>query len=296
MSRNHSASAVCMNPARTVNVSRPNMRHEQGMFRTWAVMAQNVYGSRELIWQLFKRDFLGAYKKSFLGLAWAILTPLSAVVMWLFLRGTGMFNPGESSVPYPVYVLLGTTVWTLFMGILTAAGTTLQSGSDLVLQVNFPHEILLFKQVAQNLATSLFSLVFCVAVALCFRVVPSPWALLFPLVALPLFFLAAGIGLLLSLIGVVAMDLSKAVNLLFPLLMFASPIVYTSEVDSPFAHAVIRWNPLTYLVCSCRDLILFGRLYDPLGYATSALGAFLFFMMAWRLFYVSENKLIERMV
>lgn len=285
-----------MTPPAPITIHRPNMRHEHGLFKTWAIMVRNVYASRELIWQLFRRDFVGAYKKSFLGLAWAVLTPLSGVVMWLFLRGTGMFNPGEAEVPYPVYLLMGITVWAIFMGVMNSASATLQSGADLVMQVNFPHEILLFKQVAQTLANSLISLFFCLAVALCFKVVPSAWALVFPLVALPLFFLGAGIGLLLSLIGVVAMDISKAVNILFPLLMFASPIVYTNEVDSPFAHAVIRWNPLTYLVCSARDIILLGRLYDPLGYAVSALGAFLFFMMSWRLFYVSENKLIERMV
>jgi ABC-type polysaccharide/polyol phosphate export permease len=57
-----------------------------------------------------------------------------------------------------------------------------------------------------------------------------------------------------------------------------------------------KWNPLTYLVCSCRDMILYGTLYHPKAYFISALLAFLAFMISWRLFYVSEDKLIERMV
>ena len=48
-----------------ITVYRPNMRHEHGWFECWAVMARNVWGARELIWQLFKRDFFAGYKKSF---------------------------------------------------------------------------------------------------------------------------------------------------------------------------------------------------------------------------------------
>jgi ABC-type polysaccharide/polyol phosphate export permease len=58
------------------------MRHELGLFRTWAVMARNVWGARELIWQLFKRDLLAGYKKSFIGMAWLFISPLMGIVSW----------------------------------------------------------------------------------------------------------------------------------------------------------------------------------------------------------------------
>jgi ABC-type polysaccharide/polyol phosphate export permease len=57
-----------------------------------------------------------------------------------------------------------------------------------------------------------------------------------------------------------------------------------------------KWNPLTYLVCSCRDIIIYGRLYHPTGYWLAAVISLLTFMVSWRLFYVSEDKVIERMV
>ena len=43
------------------------MRHELGFFETWEVMSRNVWGDRELIWQLFKRDFFAAYRESVVG-------------------------------------------------------------------------------------------------------------------------------------------------------------------------------------------------------------------------------------
>lgn len=283
-------------PVAPVVVYRPNMRHELGLFRTWAVMTRNIWHSRELIWQLFKRDFFAAYKKSFLGLTWVFIAPLLGIVSWVFLQRTGMLNPGEMDIPYPAYVLLGSSMWGLFMGFYGSAASTLSAGQALVMQVNYPHEVLLFKQTAQYLANFLISFAMNLAVLVAFHVVPSWGVFLFPLVALPLFFLGAAIGLMVSMIGVVAVDLSGFINLGMGLLMWATPVVYSTTPASPLVVAINRWNPLTYLVCSCRDIIIYGRLYHATGYFICAAVALLLFLISWRLFYVSEDKLIERMI
>lgn len=272
------------------------MRHELGLFRTWAVMTRNIWRSRELIWQLFKRDFFAAYKKSFLGFTWVFVAPLLGVVSWVFLQRTGMLQPGEVGIPYTAYVLLGSTMWGLFMGFYGSAAATLTAGQALVMQVNYPHEVLLFKQTAQYLANFMISFVMNLAVLVAFHVVPSWGALLFPIVALPLFFLGAAIGLMVSMIGIVAVDLSGFINLGMGLLMWATPVVYSTAPDSPLVQIINRWNPLTYLVCSCRDIVIYGRLYHATGYFICAAGALLLFLISWRLFYVSEDKLIERMI
>jgi ABC-type polysaccharide/polyol phosphate export permease len=61
-------------------------------------------------------------------------------------------------------------------------------------------------------------------------------------------------------------------------------------------RTAMTWNPLVYMVCSCRDMIIYGRLYEPRGYFISAAFSILAFVVSWRLFYVSEDKLIERMI
>ncbi len=50
------------------------------------------------------------------------------------------------------------------------------------------------------------------------------------------------------------------------------------------------------LVCSARDIILFGRLYDNQGFAIVSVLSLVAFLFAWRLFYVSEDKVVERMI
>ncbi len=281
----------------TLTVYRPNMRHEMGFFATWRVMAQNVWQARELIWQLFKRDFFAQYKKSFLGIAWIFLMPVMGIVSWVFLNKAGVLSPGQMDVPYPVYILVGTTMWGLFIGLFNAASNTLSAGSSLIMQVSYPHEALLFQQAAKQLANFSIGFVLNLVVLLLFRVVPHWTTLLLPFAALPLFLFASAFGLIISMIKVVAMDIGKMVEMGLGLLMFITPIVYTmDQIENPLIHTLVRWNPLTYLVCSLRDLVLFGRLYDPVGFSICAGISLLLFLISWRIFYVSEGAIIERMV
>jgi len=282
--------------SRQITTYKPNQRHDLGFFETWAVMSRNVWNSRELIWQLFKRDFFAGYKKSFLGITWIFIAPIMGIVSWVFLQKTGMLHPGDVGIPYPAYVLIGTSMWGLFMGFFGSAKGTLSAGKALVMQVNYPHEALLFKQTAQHLAKFIITFVMNIAVLLAFKVIPSWGILFFPIVALPMFFLGTAIGLVVSMISIVAIDVSKIINMGMGLMMWATPVIYSDKIENPIVQTIIKWNPLTYLVCSTRDIILYGRLYEVAGYFISAGLSFLLFMISWRLFFVSEDKIIERMI
>ena len=283
-------------PQANITIYRPNQRHEQGFFTTWLVMARNVIKSHELIWQLFKRDFLAQYKKSFIGITWIFISPIMGIVSWVFFKETGMLQPGDVGIPYPAYVLIGSSIWGLFMGFYTSAKGTLSAGASFIMQVNYPHEALLFKQVAQKLANFSIGFVMNIAVLLAFGVVPGWKILLFPLVALPLFFLGASIGLIATMMAVVAFDVDRGLGMLMGLLLYITPVIYSDKISNSIVQFLIKWNPLTYLVCSARDIIIYGRLYEPTGYAICAAVSFLLFLISWRLFYVSEHQLIERMI
>ncbi len=289
------------NPATSVppvTIYRANQRHELGLIHTWTVMAKNVWGARELIWQLWKRDFFAGYKKSFLGFSWAFINPVIGILPWVFAWKVKFVNPGEMEIPYPVYVLLGKSMFSLFTGFYSSATSTLSSGQSLLLQVNYPHEAMLFKQVASQLSAYLITFVTNLVVMMAFGVFPSWWILLLPLAVLPLFFLGAAIGLVVGMVGVVSVDLNRIIGIFMGFLMWTTPIIYSNTLPSPLVQTIIKWNPLTYLVCSCRDIMVHGRFYDnnAVAYFGCAGGAFVLFLISWRLFFVSENKLVERMI
>ena len=259
-------------------------------------MTQNVWGARELIWQLFRRDFVGAYKKSWLGFAWFFIMPLMGIVSWVFLQRSGMLKPGDVGIPYPAYVLIGTSMYTLFKQLFSAASGTLDAGREFIQQVNFPHEAMLFKQTASQMANFLVAFLINIIVMILFGVFPSWKAVFLPLVALPLFFFAAGIGLIASMINVVIVDVSRIIDMALTFGMYLTPVIYSDKIANPIVQTVIKWNPLTYLICSCRDILIYGNLYKPTGYFITVGLSLLVFLFAWRLFFVSEDKLVERMI
>ena len=280
----------------TIKTYRPNQRHAHGMLKTWVVMSRNIMQSRQLIWQLFKRDFLAAYKKSFIGFAWIFFAPILGIVSWVFFNMTGMFDPGDIDLPYPAYVLIGTSMWGMFMGFYQSAQTTLSSGQSLVMQVSYPHEALLFKQTAQHLAQFSITFLLNILVLLAFGIWPSWKTIFFPFVILPTFFLGAAIGLLTSMISVVAVDISRIINMAMGLIMYATPLIYSDKIDDSLIQFIIKWNPFTYLLCSARDIIIYGRLYEAKGYFICSGLSIMLFLISWRLFYISEDKIIERMI
>jgi len=205
-------------------------------------------------------------------------------------------NPGDVGIPYPAYVLLSTSIWGLFMGFYSSAVGTLGAGSGFIMQVKYPHEALLIKQTAQHLANFLITFIVTMVVLIIFKVFPSWQIILFPLLIIPLFLLGAGIGLVVSVIGVVATDLQKGFDIVLGMLIYVTPVIYSSKVDNPLLQKIIQWNPLTYLIGTVRDGIIYGKFEYFDRYLLSSIFALIVFLLAWRLFYISEDKVIEKMI
>jgi lipopolysaccharide transport system permease protein len=277
-------------------VYEPNYRHKIGFVRLWLIMIKNIISSKELIVQLFKRDFFAAYKKSFLGIGWIIISPIIGIVSWVFMNATGILNPGDVGIPYPAYVLLSSSIWGLFMGFYSSAAGTLGAGQGFIMQVNYPHEVLLIKQTAQHLANFMLGFIINIIVLLYFGVTPDWKIVLFPILVLPLFFLGAGIGLVISVLSAVSTEMQKGVDIILGLVIYITPVIYSPKFDNKLLQEIIKWNPLTYLIGGVRDIIIYGKMDNINYFIYSTLLAFFIFMLSWRLFFISEDKVIEKMI
>lgn len=279
-----------------VTIYEPNQRLKKGWIESYIVLINNIINSWDLIYQLFRRDFLMSYKKSFIGAGWLFISPVLGVISWVFYNSTGILQPGDVGIPYPAYVLLSTSIYGLFGGFFTAASGTLTAGTGFITQVNYPHDALLIKQALLQIAN--FTIVFGINIIIlfCFGVVPSIFFFLLPLVILPIFFIGSAIGLTASIIEVVASDINKIITFLIGLLLFVTPVIYSSNVKNPFLQVIIKWNPLTYLIGGARDLIIYGRIDHFDIYLLCSGASFVVFLLAWRMFYVTEQRVIEKML
>lgn len=280
---------------RDLVVYAADSRRRVGFWRSLAGMTGNIIRSRELIRQLFIRDYLATHKKSFLGLTWIILAPVVATLSWLFMNAAGVLQPGSTGVPYPVYVLLGTTLWGLFTGFYQSATQTLTTAQSYILQVRYPHEALLVKQALEQVVNFAAALAVNLLAFLWFGVRPSWMILLLPLTTLPLFFLGAGLGLIIAVLGVVATEFRRLCEVGLGLVLFITPVLYNPAALGPRFQAVLHWNPLTHLLDTARSSMLSGTVPDPAAFALSSLFALVVFLVAWRLFYVSEHRVIEKL-
>jgi lipopolysaccharide transport system permease protein len=274
-----------------------NARRQIGFFKTWMIMAKNIIKSKDLIIQLFRRDFFMVYKKSFLGFSWLLISPIIGIASWVFMNQAGILQPGNVGIPYPAFVLLSSSIWGLFMGFYTSAAGTLGAGSGFIMQVKYPHEALLVKQTAQHLANFLITFGVNIVILLIFGIVPHWSILLLPILTLPLFFLGAGMGLITSVISVVATDVSNIFNILLSFAFYVTPIIYSSDkFTSKLLQKIIEINPLSYLIGATRDMIIYGRYEHWDRFAIVSILSVVFFMISWRLFFVSEDKVIEKMI
>lgn len=280
----------------TVKVYEPNYRMKIGFFKIWLIMFQNIVASKELIYQLFKRDFLMSYKRSFIGMGWIFISPVVGIISWVFMNATGILKPGDVGIPYPAYVLLSTSIWGLFMGFYGSAAGTLGAGAGFIIQVNYPHEALLVKQTAQHLAGFMITFLINIIVLLIFRVIPSWEIILFPIAALPLLFLGAGLGLIVSMVSIVAPDLQKGLDFCLGMVLYLTPVIYSPKVNNPLLQKIIKWNPLTYMISAVRDLIISGRINNFDKYLYASIFSLIIFLLSLRLFFISEDKIIEKMI
>ena len=279
-----------------VKVITPDYKLKTGIFMTWYTMAANVVSSKDLIWELFKRDFINVYKRTIFGISWVIISPLIGIISWVLLNSAGVLSPGETGIPYPAYVLVSTTIWGLFLGFFTSSSNTLTSGKGFIDQVEYPHEALLIKQISEHIANFSITLIVTFSSLLIFGVYPD-WKIIFlPILMLPLLFLGSAIGLLSSMISVVALDVNKILTTLFGFLMYLTPVIYSADTDSKLLSSVIKYIPLSYLVGGVRDLILYGNIDYWAEFLALSFVSFLFFLFALRVFYVAEDLVIEKIV
>lgn len=279
-----------------ITVYEGDQRRRTGMAAVVRIMAADVVRSRELIWQLYKRDFLMQYKKSFLGFGWIILAPLIGFASWVFMNAAGVLNPGDMDFPYPAFVLVSTILWGFFTNSVVAASRTLKAGEGFITQVRYPHYAMLVKELLQTFTNFMISFVLITVLLVCFRVDLQALYFLTPLLVLPMLVFAAALGLTISVVNVVSMDIDKAIGYLLGFFMFLTPVVYTADNKSGLVKAILTYNPMTYLHGCARDLIVFGDSPHLAVFLCLALAALCFLVLSMRWFYVSEEKVIEKMV
>jgi ABC-type polysaccharide/polyol phosphate transport system ATPase subunit len=125
---------------------------------------RSLRASVPLARRLFVRDIRARYRLSVLGFAWIFLPAVAQTAVWLYLNEANILNSGKTSIPLPLYVLLGTLLWQGFTDAISAPGSQLSSAGQMLSRVSFPAEALLLAGFADALVNTLARLLIAVPV------------------------------------------------------------------------------------------------------------------------------------
>ncbi len=282
-----------MKDINTKTIYEPDKFIKMGFSESWRDMVISLFRSRELIWRLFLRDFSARYRQSLLGVAWALLNPVITVGIFVFLNRAGILNIGNTVVPYPVFALIGISIYGIFSTGLSVCSNSIIGAGSMVVKINFPKISLVIASMGQSVVDFLVRLALIIILFIIYGITPGWTSLLFPVILLPIILMTLGLGLMLSLLAGVFRDVIHLVSLFTTLFLFLMPVLYPAPQTGLFA-TLNAWNPLSHLTVGCRDILISGRFTDPHGFLWASAFSILLFLVSWRIFYISESRIAER--
>ena len=210
--------------------------------------------------ELVKRDFKKKYKRTVLGMAWSVLSPLlSLLVMRLVF--TRFFGRGMDH--YTTYLFCGNLVFSYFNESTSQGMQSLMSNASIFTKVNIPKYLFLFSKNVQTLInfglTLVVFFIFCILDGITFT-----WKfvfLLYPIVCLVLFNI--GVGLVLSALFVFFRDVQYLWSVFVQLLMYVSAIFYTIDGYSQMVRNLFLLNPVYLHIRYFRKIVIEATIPTP---------------------------------
>jgi lipopolysaccharide transport system permease protein len=247
---------------------------------------------RELLYEMTRRDLLIRYKQTIMGFGWAVFMPLvnTAVFSVIFTR----VAPIDTPVPYPLFAYCGLLAWNFTASTLRASVTSLTSNAGLVTKVYFPREIFPFSTMLVALVDLVVGSSVLIVLMAWFRVAPSGYIVLLPLVVAVHVVFTAAVALFVAMANLFFRDVKYIFEVVITLWMFATSVLYPVRTMTGKLGTLLRLNPMTTIIDAYRDVIFSSRPPDWASLGAAALVSVVVFVAAWLQFHRSEFEFAER--
>lgn len=217
---------------------------------------------RYLLQQLARREIQAKFRNSWLGLGWAVITPLAMLLVYVFVF-QGVFKarwPGveQSTTAFGLNLFSGLILFTWFSDVVTRSPRLVAENPNMVTKVIFPLHLLTWVVLLSSGFQAAIS--FTVLIIGVFLLGGSiTWSfLLLPLLLVVFVFVLLGLSWFLAGLGVYLPDSQHLVTLLIAPLLFLSPIFYPVSMLPEWLQGIILFNPLTLIIGAVRAVLLGG--------------------------------------
>lgn len=237
------------------------------------------------------KDLMVRYKQTVMGVAWAIIQPLTMIAIFTLIFGKLAKIPSDG-YPYPVFVFSGLLAWNFFSSAISTAGVSLISAGSLVSKVYFPRIIIPISSIGVSLVDFLISFILLLIMMLLYSQSITLNILLLPFFLMGLMVLSIGFGCWLASITVVYRDFRYVITYMLQIWMYLTPVLY------PITFVPEKWRWLLYLnpmygwINGIRASVL-GQQIDLVGICVSLVLSLIIFALGMVYFEKTQRKFAD---
>jgi len=269
---------------------------------------RNLWAHREIMYTLAERDFRVQYKQAALGVAWAVLSPVATLIIFVLvfsqLSQTKSAFPTQG-IPYPLYAFVGILCWSFFSGTLGNGGNSLLSNKALLAKTQFPRECFPLETLLLQALNTVISFIPLTLLFVIFGRAPKIATLWVPMFMLIEVVFAAGVTLAVASLIIQMRDLQQVLPIIISLGIFLTPVIWPfSKIPAHYhlwggTEVAGHWiggvsvnlqavygffNPLGPVIASVRDTMLLGHNPSWWPLATATIGAMCYLVFGYRIF------------
>jgi lipopolysaccharide transport system permease protein len=210
---------------------------------------------RDLFFFWVWRNIKARYAQSVLGIGWAIIQPLFAMLVFTIVFGK-LAKVDSDGAPYAIFSFAGLLPWTYFANALTEASNSLVINNNMITKIYFPRVILPITSIISKLVDFTISSVIMVVLLFVFQVTPTINILFLPALILLMMVTAAGAGMWLSAMAIHYRDVKHGLHFVVQLMMYAAPVVYPASLIPEQYRLLYAVNPMVGVIEGFRSAIL----------------------------------------
>ena len=218
-------------------------------------VAKNIYEYRELMTTLAWKNIALRYKQAYLGIAWAIVKPVTLMLIFTMVKSFVGIESGD--IPYPILVFAALMPWTFFQESTSEGVSSVVSNTALIKKIYFPREIFPITSVLTKLVELGINFVILAGLMVWYQMMPSIYMLWVPLIIVYTIFAALTIAFVGAAVNVYFRDVGTALPILLSLLMYGSPVIYPLQLVKDkllTQQAAGEWSDALYILYTLNPL------------------------------------------
>jgi len=218
-------------------------------------IAKNIYDYRELMATLAWKNIALRYKQAYLGIAWAVLKPVTLMLIFTLVKSFVGIDSGD--IPYPILVFAALMPWTFFQESASDGVNSVVGNTALIKKIYFPREIFPITSVLTKLVELGINFLILAGLMVWYQMMPSVYILWVPLIIAYTVLAALTIAFVGAAVNVYYRDVGAAMPVLLSLLMYTSPVIYPLQLVKDkllVQQAAGEWSNMLYTLYTLNPL------------------------------------------